>query len=60
MGRRPGPGVNEADVPPNLPALARAGTLALQGGEEVRRDQDFKYISDAAKMLRYSMKIKIV
>jgi len=28
MGRRPGPGVNEANVPPNPPAL--------QGGEEAR------------------------
>jgi len=35
-GRRPGPGVNETDVPPNLPTLTRARTLALQGGEEVR------------------------
>jgi len=29
MGRRPGPGVNEADVPPNLPTPTRARTLAL-------------------------------
>jgi len=36
MGRRPGPGVNKTDVPPNLPTLTRARTLALQGGEEVR------------------------
>jgi len=35
MGRRPGPGVNEADVPPNLPILAGARILALYGGEEV-------------------------
>jgi len=28
MGRRPGPGLNEVDVAPNLPAL--------KGGEEVR------------------------
>jgi len=28
-GRRPGPGLNKPDVAPNLPALARAGTLAL-------------------------------
>jgi len=28
-GWRPSPGLNEADVAPNLPALARAGTLAL-------------------------------
>jgi len=35
MGRRPGLGLNpEKDVAPNLPTLA--GTLALQGGEEVR------------------------
>jgi len=29
MGRRPGPGLNEADVAPNLPALATPRTLAL-------------------------------
>jgi len=31
MGRRPGPGVNEADVPSNLPTLTRARTLAPSG-----------------------------
>jgi len=41
MGRRPGPGVNETDVAPNLPTLTRARTLALQGGEEVRKDQPY-------------------
>jgi len=29
MGRRPSPGLNEADVAPNLPTLTRARTLAL-------------------------------
>jgi len=29
MGWRPGPGLNEADVAPNLPTLTRARTLAL-------------------------------
>jgi len=34
-GWKPSPGLNKPDVAPNLPTLARAGTLALQGGEEV-------------------------
>jgi hypothetical protein len=39
------------DVIPNLPALA--GTLALQGGEEVRKDKDFQRIAD------YGLKLEL-
>lgn len=40
--------------------LLIAAIVINRDEELITRDQDFKYISDAAKMLRYSMKVKII
>ncbi len=40
--------------------LLIAAIVVNRDEELITRDQDFKYISDAAKMLGYSMKVKIV